>query len=153
MPEQPGFVEDILFPVLFMAAYISVPRDLTQVKSKILFNLTKRQLICFTAGAAAGVPLFFALKSFIPVSTAVLCMMVVMLPMFFLGMYERDGQPAEKVARQFIEAKFIRPKERPYQTNNYYAALERQAWAEKEVMEIVHEYERSKAEKNRKFGS
>ena len=29
-----------------MAAYISVPRDLTRVKSKILFNLTKRQLIC-----------------------------------------------------------------------------------------------------------
>ena len=37
-----------------MAAYIPVPRDLTKVKSKILFNLTKRQLICFGA-AALGV--------------------------------------------------------------------------------------------------
>ncbi len=27
-----------------MAAYISVPRDLTKVKSKVAFNLTKRQL-------------------------------------------------------------------------------------------------------------
>ncbi len=27
-----------------MAAYISVPRDLTRVKSKVLFGLTKRQL-------------------------------------------------------------------------------------------------------------
>ena len=34
-----------------MAAYISVPRDLTRVKSKILFNLTKRQLICFSVAA------------------------------------------------------------------------------------------------------
>ena len=26
------------------ASYISVPRDLTKVKSKVMFNLTKRQL-------------------------------------------------------------------------------------------------------------
>ena len=34
-----------------MAAYISVPRDLTRVKSKILFGLTKRQIVCFGTGA------------------------------------------------------------------------------------------------------
>ena len=45
-----------------MAAYIPVPRDLTKVKSKILFNLTKRQLICFGAAALIGVPSFFLLK-------------------------------------------------------------------------------------------
>lgn len=33
-----------------MAAYIPVPRDLTRVKSKVFFNLTKRQLICFSLG-------------------------------------------------------------------------------------------------------
>ena len=33
-----------------MAAYISVPRDLTKVKSKVAFNLTKRQLLCFGTG-------------------------------------------------------------------------------------------------------
>lgn len=32
------------------ASYISVPRDLTKVKSKVMFNLTKRQLICFGRG-------------------------------------------------------------------------------------------------------
>ena len=46
-----------------MAAYIPVPRDLTRVKSKVFFNLTKRQLICFGAAALIGVPLFFLLKS------------------------------------------------------------------------------------------
>ncbi len=65
-------------------------------------------------------------------------MMVIMLPFFFLGMYERDGQPLEKIAKQFIEAKFIRPKVRPYQTDNYYAVLLRQAQAEKEVNAIVY---------------
>ena len=41
-----------------MASFISVPRDLSRVKSKILFNLTKRQLICFGTAAAIGLPSF-----------------------------------------------------------------------------------------------
>ena len=64
-------------------------------------------------------------------------MILIMMPFFFLGMYERDGQPLEKIAKQFIQAKFVRPKVRPYQTNNYYAVLLRQAQAEMEVKNIV----------------
>ena len=45
-----------------MAAYISVPRDFSKVKSKVAFNLTARQLICFGAAAVVGVPLFFVLR-------------------------------------------------------------------------------------------
>ena len=45
-----------------MAAYISVPRDFSKVKSKVAFNLTARQLICFGAAAVVGVPLFFILR-------------------------------------------------------------------------------------------
>ena len=81
-----------------MAAYIPVPRDLTRVKSKILFNLTKRQLLCFGAGALIGVPSFFLLKAGGNTSMASICMIIIMLPFFFLGMYERDGQPLEKIA-------------------------------------------------------
>lgn len=44
---------------MIVAAYVPVPRDLTRVKSKILFNLTKRQLICFGIGALIGLPVFF----------------------------------------------------------------------------------------------
>ncbi len=122
-----------------MAAYISVPRDLTRVKSKILFNLTKRQLICFTAAAIVGIPVFFLLKRTGNISLATLGMMLVMMPMFFLGMYEKDGQPLEKIAHHFIEAKIIRPRVRPYRTNNYYAALIRQDELEQEVQKIVHQ--------------
>ena len=45
-----------------MAAYISVPRDLTRVKSKILFGLTKRQIVCFGTGALIGVPVYFFVR-------------------------------------------------------------------------------------------
>lgn len=69
-------------------------------------------------------------------------MILIMLPFFFLAMYERDGMPLEVLMQHFIEAKFIRPKERPYKTNNYYAALMRMAQADKEVREIVLEAEK-----------
>ena len=35
-------------------AYVTVPKDLTKIKTKVLFNLTKRQLVCFGAGALMG---------------------------------------------------------------------------------------------------
>ena len=68
---------------------------------------------------------------------AAMGMMIIMMPLFFLAMYERNGQPLEVYLDHFIQANFKRPKIRPYQTNNYYAALIRQAQAEKEVEEIV----------------
>ena len=133
-----------------MAAYISVPRDLTRVKSKVLFNLTKRQLLCFGAGALVGVPAFFLLKQSGNVSLAAIGMMIIMLPMF---LYEKHGQPLEVIAKQFIEAKFIRPKVRPYQTNNYYAVLMRQAWAEQEVQRIVCSEKQKKTDRTQRNGS
>ena len=78
-----------------MASYISVPRDLSKVKTKVFMNLTKRQILCFGAGALIGVPVFFLLKSSGNLSLAALGMMAVMLPLFFLAMYEKDGQPLE----------------------------------------------------------
>lgn len=64
--------------------YIPVPKDLTRVKTKFLFNLTKRQLVCFGGGALVGVPLFFLLKGPLGNSSAAICMIVVMMPFFSL---------------------------------------------------------------------
>ena len=72
-----------------MAAYISVPRDLTKVKSKVMFNLTARQLICFGAAAVVGVPLFFVLRDTAGNSGATLGMMAVMLPHLVSSPYNR----------------------------------------------------------------
>lgn len=118
-------------------AYVSVPKDLNAVKTKVLLNLTKRQLICFGGGALIGVPLFFILKNHIATSGAALCMMVVMLPAFLLGMYEKNGQPLEKIIRNIVQVAFLRPKQRLYQTNNFYAVLKRQDSLDKEVYGIV----------------
>ena len=131
------------------ASYISVPRDLTKVKSKVMFNLTKRQLICFGLAALVGVPSFFLMKLAFSVSTSVMIMMVIMMPFFFLAMYEKHGQPLEVFLKHFIQANFVRPKVRRYKTDNYYAALIRQAKAEEEVEKIVRISEEREKERVR----
>lgn len=119
-------------------AYVPVPKDLNAVKTKVMFNLTKRQILCFGGGALIGVPLFFLLKGHIGSSAAALCMMLVMLPFFLLAMYEKNGQPLEKIIRNIVQVCFLRPKQRPYRTNNFYDLLNRQDFLDKEVYAIVH---------------
>jgi hypothetical protein len=118
-------------------AYVPVPKDLTKVKTKVMLGMTKRQLICFGSGALIGVPLFFLLKAKTGVSTAAIVMVLSMLPCFLLAMYEKNGRPLEKVLNDIVQSLFIRPKKRPYQTDNFYAVLERQANLDKEVQAIV----------------
>ena len=120
-------------------AYVPVPKDLTKVKSKVLFNLTKRQLICFGGGALIGVPLFFLLRGSLGASPAAILMVLSMLPLFVMGLYEKNGRPLEKVLGDVIQTLFLRPKQRPYQTDNLYAALMRQEQMEREVQKIVRQ--------------
>lgn len=119
-------------------AYVPVPKDLTKVKTKVMFNLTKRQLICFGGGALLGVPLFFLLKGPAGTSTAAMCMVVIMLPFFLLAMYEKNGQPLEIIIGNILRVCFFRPKVRPYQTDNFYAVLARQDQLDREVYRIVN---------------
>ena len=102
-------------------AYVNVPNDLSKIKTKLAFNLTKRQLICFGAAAAGGVPRYLLTRGALGNSAALLLMLAVMLPAFLLAMYERDGLPLEKVLYHIIRAKYLRPGVRLYRTENIYA--------------------------------
>ena len=88
-------------------AYVSVPKDLTKVKNKVAFNLTKRQLICIGIGAAMGIPSYFLLRNVMGNSNAATVMVLLMLPAFLFAMYEKDGMHLEDVLRK-------------YETENYY---------------------------------
>ena len=120
-------------------AYVPVPKDLTKVKTKVFFGLTKRQLICFGAGALMGVPLFFLLKDFAGTSVAAFVMVLIMLPAFLLAMYEKNGQPLEVILRNMLSVFFIKPQQRRYQTQNFYVLLESQHQLDKEVSRIVRQ--------------
>ena len=118
-------------------AYVSVPKDLSTVKTKVVFNLTKRQLICFSAALAVGLPLFFLTKDSVGTSGSTLMMIFTMLPLFMLAIYEKHGQPLEVILKHYIEVRFLTTKQRPYKTDNFYALLMRQDKLDKEVKHIV----------------
>ena len=126
-------------------AYVPVPKDLTRVKSKFLFNLTKRQVVCFGLGALAGLPVFFLTKEAIGVSMAAALMIVIMLPFFLFAMFERNGQPLEVLLKHYIQARFVRPRTRVFETETFYATLEQNTRNRREVRKILYGKEKGKA--------
>lgn len=117
--------------------FVDIPKDLAKVKSKVIFNLTKRQLICFSLAGAVGIPTYLLTRNVFGSTGAVLCLIVASLPFFFFAMYEKNGQPFEKILKHFIIYRFKKPDVRPFRTNNLYSAIEKQIQLDKEVEKIV----------------
>lgn len=117
----------------FMAISVAVPKDLSAIKTKVAFNLTKRQLICFSAAAFVGLPFYILTKGVLGTELSALLMVALMLPFFFLAMYERDGFPAEKIVYFMVRQKFLVPGIRPYRTENLYKRLEEREKLRKEL--------------------
>lgn len=93
--------------------YIPIQKDFSQVKNKVAFGLTKRQLLCFGCAALLGIPSYLLLKRVIPTDVAAVVMIMVMLPFFLFALYEKDGQPLEVVLKNVINESYIRPQIRP----------------------------------------
>ena len=108
-------------------AFVTVPKDLNRVKTKVALNLTKRQLLCFGSAALVGIPMYIMTRGALGDTGAALLMIGMMLPFFFIAMYEKDGQPAEKVIRNIIRTKLFWPGKRPYKTENFYDTIEKEA--------------------------
>lgn len=125
-------------------AYVPVPKDLSKIKTKLAFNLTKRQLICFSVAAAIGIPTYLFTRSAIGNSPALLLMIGLMLPCFIFAMYGRDGLPCEKVLWNIICTQFLWPRVRPYKRKNFYALLS----SEKEVKPIEQKKGKSNHNQN-----
>ncbi|MBR4022542.1 MAG: PrgI family protein [Ruminococcus sp.] len=119
--------------------YVQVPKDLAKIKTKVAFNLTKRQLICFGIAGVTALPTYFLTREAIGNMGAMLLLIVVAMPSFLVAMYEKNGLPFEKVAKTVIKSRFLRPKVRPYKTVNLYEYAEKQYDLEKEVKSIVED--------------
>ena len=104
--------------------YVPIPKDLSRVKRKIAFGLTKRQLICFSIAAVIGLPFYFLARKLIGNSNAATAMVLIMLPAFLFAMYEKDGLPLEKVLMNYIGVRYLRPQIRVYDTSRARAAIQ-----------------------------
>ena len=97
-------------------AFVSVPKDLSKIKTKVALNLTFRQIISFSVGAVIGFPVYWYSRKAIGNDLAVYLMIASIMPFFFAGIYEKDGIVFEKYVGYIIKQKFINPKVRPYKT-------------------------------------
>ena len=93
--------------------YVDIQKDFSQVKTKVAFGLTRRQLLCFTLGAGAGIPVYLLLKNMISTDIAGVVMITVMIPFFLFALYEKNGQTLEEVLMNIIREKYLRPQIRP----------------------------------------
>ena len=116
-----------------MAISVAVPKNLSGIKTKVALNLTKRQLICFGGAAVVGIPFYLVTKGILGTQVSALIMVALMLPFFFLAMYEKDGFPAEKILYFMVRQKLLTPGIRPYKSENLYKQLEEREKLKKEV--------------------
>ena len=77
-------------------AYVQIPKDLSNVKTKVAFNLTKRQLIGFAVAGLIGIPTYLKTRSALGNDLAVFLMLIITIPIFFVVFYEKDGLPCEE---------------------------------------------------------
>ena len=71
-------------------AYVPVPKDLSKIKTKLAFNLTKRQLVCFSSAAAVGLPAYLFSRGSIGNSAAMFLMIYALLSA------RKEAQPIAK---------------------------------------------------------
>ncbi len=132
-----------------MAISVDVAKDLSAIKPKFIGFLTKRQVICFSAAALCGIPFYLLIRGSVGTDIAVLLMIAVMLPFFFIAMYEKEGMPAEKYLYQVITMKILRPGIRRYKAESLYEQLMIKQEIEKEV-EALERKQRKRKEKRSK---
>lgn len=103
-------------------AYVSVPKDLSKIKSKFAAGLTGSQIVHILAGASLGVPLFFMARGSVGNGPAMLILFACVAPFAFLALYEKDGQPAKRWIFIILRHK-IYPQQRIFKTQNFYSKV------------------------------
>ena len=109
-------------------AQIAVNRDYTKIKKKVAFGLTKRQLLCFAVAGVLGFLFYWSTRKALGTTLAVTCMILLIMPVFFLCQYERDGRHLEDIMKDMIRTRFARPGIRRYEAENIYSWLDERVY-------------------------
>ena len=116
--------------------YIPIQKDFSNVKTKVAFGLSKRQLICFGMGAVVGIVTYLYLKSKVATDIAGVIMIGVMLPFLMFGQYEKNGMTLEVILKNVIKERYLRPQVRVVRTQPLLMGIMQTAdYVRKEVKE------------------
>lgn len=93
-------------------AYVPIPKDLDRIKTKVAFNLTKRQLIGFAVAGLIGVPVYLTVKRYLPNDISMIFLLISTFPVFYITFFNKDGLTFEKYFKYFYLHKFYQPTKR-----------------------------------------
>lgn len=96
---------------------VSIPKELKNIKSKLFFGLTKRQLIGFGIALGLGLPVFLTLKKY-NIDIAMYGLFFTALPIIFGTIFTKDGMPAETWIKVILEYKYLNPQKRYYKVSS-----------------------------------
>lgn len=116
-----------------MALYVKIPKDPEGVKDKMIFNLTKRQIMFCGIGLALGMSAYWLTYKAIGTTGAAVILFCLGSPFFVMSKYAKYGVfTAEKNILNFIRW-LIYPKIRLYKTENIYRVIDEDIQYKKEV--------------------
>ena len=100
-----------------MAVEVRIPKEITEYKEKVLFGLSIRQLICFTAAIILSVGSYLLLTKVLGFSMDLASYVIIIeaLPLVAIGFIRRNGFTFEKYAALFWRHRFGQ-QVRPYKT-------------------------------------
>lgn len=92
---------------------VPIPTELKDIKSELIFGLTKRQLIGFGGTALIVIPSFLLLKR-IDLNVAMYGGFFIATPLIFMTMFSKDKMYAEKWLKNWIEQNILFKEKRLY---------------------------------------
>lgn len=128
---------------------IRIPKELTEYKSKVIFGLTGRQLVCFGIAMVIGVPVYFAARTYLGSTIASYILIAVSMPCFAFAVIKKNELPLEKYLKVAIRNRFT-PQVRKYQNNNSYDTLIDLEETEIVKLELLQKKESKKRKKGKK---
>ena len=81
-------------------AHVNITKDLTEVKSKVVFGLTRRQLIFFVLAALVAAPTYFLTRDSLGNDIALILLIVTALPFFLLLHFMRRTASRRKATEK-----------------------------------------------------
>lgn len=92
---------------------ISIPREVKNIKAKLFFGLTKRQLIGFICAGLIFFPIVFLLRN-VSLDLAMLLAFVLAAPCIFIAIFKKNNLNAETWIKLYIEYNYIYKNKRKY---------------------------------------
>lgn len=131
---------------------VKICKDVKSAETKLIFNLTGRQLICVILAAVVSISAFLLLKPFLGIEPLFVVITFLCVPFVGIGFFKIYGLPLEKFLYIIWFDNFKSDANLKYKTENFYSNKDRyiHTAAELETTEEVVEEANGKKKKPKK---